>query len=65
VDPNIATFYNNKISFLANLWEYFKDKGTYRSANEYRDDERVVFDYGDAKIEISVNEETKTESVID
>ena len=49
VPEEIATFYNNKISFLANLWEYFIQNGLYKSANEFRNDERVLFDVGDEK----------------
>ena len=47
VPEGISTFYNNKISFLANLWEYFMQFGLYKSANEFRNDDRVIFDIGD------------------
>ena len=63
VESENATFYDNKISFLANLCEYFKNNGVYRSANEFREDSRVQFDVGDPDPE---PEETKaTEAEVD
>ena len=50
VAEEIATFYNNEISFLGNLCEYFKEYGVYKSANEFRDDDRVQFDVGDSDV---------------
>ncbi|CAI2381697.1 unnamed protein product [Moneuplotes crassus] len=61
VPEEISTFYDNKISFLGNLCEYFKKYGEYVSANEFRDDDRVLFDVGEAE-KTNIKEEIKAET---